>query len=342
MKRSFAILAGLIFYQNLVFCQLNSRLDLEAGYFNIQNPVLSSEENLLMRADGELSYDYSGDYSSFNTLARIIPEWSGIETGMRSLKMGAKAGYSMQTEASSYGITASAKRNLYKSYQPAICHDVLSLQGDYTYNLSSESILHLSPGYYRQTINYESKQTTENFMLNLAAEKSIYPGVTGEGGIYSELFSIREKSGSWPLQKEKFVPGWKIGPEVNITFSGEVIAALQYRFLLVNSKSTEFPSNEQMVRFMAGVMPEENVSIMLLADYYWHKIKVIKGTSNDEVSILNYSSLNYENRVLLKIGYDVTEALEVYFRTGYSRENLLNDTFSEKSWSLMFGLSFTK
>lgn len=342
MSRIFAFISGLFLLTETAFSQLNSRLDLEAGYFNIHNPVLMNEENILLRAEGELSYNYSGDNSPFSSLVSIRPEWSGVEAEMRSLKMGAQAGYYNETNAFGYGFASAVRRNRYYIYKPAISHDLLSFQGDFNCKLPAEAILRLIPAYYRQIISYQSRQTADLLSLNLSAGKSFIQGLNSEGGIYTEFFSVREKPiGSYP-GKETFAPGWKIGPEVNFTYSEECIVTLRYHLLFINSRNTGFPSYEQMLRFMAAVMPEENISIMLLADYYWHKIKVRNGTNDAEASILNFSPLNYENRILLKIGYDVTENLEVYIRTGYTRQNLLNDNFSEKSWSLMFGLSLMK
>lgn len=343
MRLAVIFIAGLVLFSGAAFCQLNSRLDLEAGYFNNHNPALKGEEDILLRAEGELSYNYpDAGNGSFNANLRLRPEWSGVETALRSVKMGAQAGYFYETEVLGLGFTAAAKRNLYNSYKPLITHDLLSLQGDVTYSLPSEVTLRLSPGYFRQIINFENRQTTDLLSLKLSAGNSLLGPVNGEEGIYAEFFTIRELPGKIAPQKESSLPGWKIGPELNFTYSEESILTFQYHFLLVNSGSTKFPSYEQMVRFMAGIMPEENISVMLMADYFWHNIKVRKSASYEEAATLNYSSLNYENRILLKIGYDVTEDVEVYLRTGYSKENLINDIFSEKSWSIMAGLSFTR
>lgn len=342
MRLIIILISGFILFCDISFCQFNSRLDLEAGYMNIHNPLLNSEENIQMRAEGELSYNLSGGNSSFNANARFRPEWTGIETVLRSVKMGSQAGYLYEAESFALGVTAAAKRNLYNTYQPVISHDMMNIQGDFSYNLPSEIVLRLSPGYYRQIINFGSRQITDLLALNLSAGKSLFGSVNGEGGIYTEFFSVTEKPGKISIQKEYSLPGWKIGPELNFTYSEESIITLQYHFLLLNSENTEFPSNEQMVRFMAGLMPEENISFMLIADFYWHNIKVRNGTGYEEASILNYTSLNFENRILLKIGYDVSENVEVYLRTGYSKEDLTNSNLSEKSWSLMAGLSLTK
>lgn len=327
---------------NSIFCQFGFRAGLEAGYFNIRNPILSDEENILMRAEGELSYANIGETGSFNALAFIRPEWYGTETMLRSVKMAVQGSYFQEGESSGWGITASAKRDLYKNFQPVIYHDLLSLQADFTSSLSSEISLRLSPGYYRQMVRYENEQAVDILSLDISAGHSFLPGLNAEGGIYTEGFSISEKPWNPLLQKENPSKGLKAGPELNLGYSAQCIITAQYRFLFLGSKNTRFPSNEQMIRFMAGTMASEKVSIMLLADYYWHKIKVRKGGADSWVSNLAYTSLNYENRILLKIGYDVTENAEVFCRTGYSKENILNGNFSEKSWSLMFGLSFSK
>lgn len=342
MRLIAAIISGLILLSQFAFCQLNSRLDLEAGYFHIHNPSVEGEEDILMRAEGELSCNYAaGENGAFNALMRLRPEWSGVETALRSVKMGAQAGYFYEREALGLGFTVGAKRNLYNTYQPLIFHDLISLQGEVNYSLPAEVILHLNPGYYRQIVSFENRQTTDLLSLKLSAGSSLFGSVNGEGGIYSEFFTISEKPGKITTQKGNSLPGWKIGPELNFTYSEESIVTFQYHFLFVNSANTKFPSYEQMIRFMAGVMPEENISIMLMADFYWHNIKARKNSSYEDTSILKYSSLNYENRVFLKIGYDLTESIEIYLRGGYSRENLLDEIFSDKSSSLMAGFSFS-
>ena len=87
---------------------------------------------------------------------------------------------------------------------------------------------------------------------------------------------------------------------------------------------------------MAGKIFFDYLSAFLLTDFNFYKY-VKSGNYVEAVTPL-YTPLNSENKIYLKIAYDLSDNVEIYTKTGYFKENLYEDKFSLEGWNAMIGI----
>lgn len=83
----------------------------------------------------------------------------------------------------------------------------------------------------------------------------------------------------------------------------------------------------------------ENISAFLLIDYSSRFLRF-----KDSVSVgidPIYSSLNIENRVFLKVGYDLNNLVEIYIKSGYVNDNIFQQNFSYSGWNFLTGIEIS-
>jgi len=79
-------------------------------------------------------------------------------------------------------------------------------------------------------------------------------------------------------------------------------------------------------------------SVFLLADYYTRNFKTKNSTDNN----LLYTPINLENRIYIKLGYELKNSFEIYLRSGYTNESLYKNNLSIKGWNIMVGIEVNK
>jgi hypothetical protein len=48
--------------------------------------------------------------------------------------------------------------------------------------------------------------------------------------------------------------------------------------------------------------------------------------------------MNLENRVYIKLGYEINGSTEIFLKSGYFNENLYKNNLSFKGWNVMVGV----
>ena len=154
-------------------------------------------------------------------------------------------------------------------------------------------------------------------------------------GIYLERFFVSGNINQTQNENNSN-NGWRYGPQLKINYLKGFVTSLDYEFLLHNSQLTSSFSYENQLKIVAGKIFSEKWSAFVLVDYYFRNFK-LKDPSNNYNALL-YTTANYENRIYLKLGYDITESLTVYLKNGYLKENISNDKFSFEGINILLGL----
>ena len=102
----------------------------------------------------------------------------------------------------------------------------------------------------------------------------------------------------------------------------------------------EFPIYEHYIRFLYGKIIKLRYSIFFLVDYYFRRFAIRDNMINDLNLI--FLVLNNENRIFLKITYDIKKNIFIYLKSGYYNEDLFNVSYSLKGWKILLGIGFKK
>jgi hypothetical protein len=116
----------------------------------------------------------------------------------------------------------------------------------------------------------------------------------------------------------------------------DFVINFDYRFLIHNSQYTSYPSIENWLRLVAGKILSEKWSAFVLTDYYFRNFRT-KGIAADNQGLL-YTSTNFENRIYLKLGYDIADNIELYIKSGYFDENISVDKYSFEGLDISLGI----
>jgi hypothetical protein len=139
------------------------------------------------------------------------------------------------------------------------------------------------------------------------------------GGIYSENYGLTNSD----IESNTSYKIWKTGPVVSLDYLKFYIVRLQYRYIFYTNRT----GNEHYLRFVAGRIIQNRWPVFFLADYYFRSAQTPFPVT-----------LNLENRVYVKAGYAVSEQLEIYFKSGYFRDEFDNTRKTFTRWNFLIGL----
>lgn len=326
------------FLQRASHAQLLWKINGEMGYFNSSAPGFAEDHDVLSRLDAQLKYQYSGDEKQAAFTFRIRPELYGFDNKIGTLKFRLSGNYLQDEENFSWGLNLSAQRLEFRDAAFNSGSENFIIEG--VINLLADSLpLSLVPGYAYQLQKSDPLQDQDMDILFLDANLSRYFSNYFEMnyGAYLEYFTVTDHKSLLPaVPRLSTSGGWRAGPQLGFRYVKDFMFDCSYRFLLHNSKETEFPSFEHQIKLLAGKILLPRFSAFVFANYYYRALKNRKDAQN--ASSFLYTPVNSENTIYLKLGYDLSSTIESYIKYGYANENLFYKEFSLKGWSLLFGI----
>jgi hypothetical protein len=317
--------------------QFNYKINAESGLFRSFRSGLyaNNNEDILLAAEGLAGYKINEDRRNALVQIRLRPEFYGISNELRSLKFKASAAYYEQENNFNWGINTDRLLFNFNGNNIDISYNQFLISGELTFFPFDNGPLVADAGYSFEKITSDQNQNLDMTFINACAYNIISTSLKVGYGIYLERFFVTSNINQ-PQNKNGTNNGWRYGPQLKINYLKDFITSLDYEFLLHNSRLTSSLSYENMLRFVAGKIISERWSAFVLVDYYSRNFK-IKDAANNYDALL-YTAANYENRIYLKLAYDVTDALAVYFKSGYFKENISNDKFTFEGINILLGL----
>lgn len=319
-----------------IHAQLNWDIYTEGGFFNSKDINDSQPRNLLFRMDGNVNYLYLENDVSASAKVRVRPEYYGFDNNFKSLKFKASGDYYKKQESMGWGINLTGQKNFYRTSSTNFDYSVflLTINSDWyefeDYSLSTQL------GYAYQTASENIEQNLDILFLDTKIIKSLFSNNNSGLGFYIERFTIDNKYLSKFTNSAATNKGWRYGPQISFDYLENVLVSLEYRFLLHSSQVTRYPSYEHWVRFITGKIFSERWSIFLLADYYSRKFTLKEEAP--AATFLLYNPIDNENKVNVKLAYEIKDGLEIYVKTGYFKEIFFDQRFNFEGWNLLLGL----
>jgi len=323
--------------QSFLYSQLDWQLNSEIGYYessNNQDNAGMETDNILSRFEGQVKYNYKAEERTASVQLRLRPEFYGVKNSIYSIKLKAAGDYFQESEKLVWGLNISRQRNIYTFTNTQINYDVFLIHADAALYYLDDYPLTLSLGYAFQNLDEISVQNLDLWFAEFKFYRMLNTYFKFGYGLYLERFFIENKIRLISGDTEN--KGWRLGPQFTLNYLKDFILSADYRFLFHYSKYNDNPSYEQWIRLVAGKIFLTDWSIFLLVDYYTRFFS----TTRDFVDSINplYSPLNLENRVYVKVDYELTNNLKAYIKSGYFKENLYEKKFILEGWNALIGL----
>lgn len=319
--------------------QLGWKLSAETGYYNSSGTDLIKQNDLLAKLEGQIKFEHKENSSTALFQLKIRPEYYGFEKQLQSLKIKALGSYFRDWNELNGGVNLAVQKQKFKGTNFDLSYDIFILSVEANYFIWENRPFTLNFGYAYQSVSTDYDQNLDVIFLDGKMFEYLSQYFKLGYGAYLEKFSIEKTlRGQFVVTKrENF--GWRYGPQINLNYLRKFVFNFDYRFLIHSSELTTYPSYEQWFRLAAGKMLSEEWSAFLLINYYIRKFKTSQ--ANVESSLL-YTPMNLENRIHIKIGYEINEGIELYLNSGYFKENLYKDDFSFEGWNALIGIEISK
>lgn len=320
---------------HISFSQVTWKTKLETGYYNSFGDGLTEQEDIQIKLEGQLKYDYKNKKQNAFAYLRVRPEIFGLKEQMSSIRLKAFGSYSYDFDNFVGGINIISQRHIFSGNNLDINYKSFLLLGEASFNFFNNTPVNANLGYAYHNLSAE-EQTLDLIFFDTKLSQIINSYLQYGYGAYVEKFVVSSLTRTYYILQKNKNSGWRLGPKVNLSYLKDFILDFEYRFLIHLSQLTTFPSFEHWFRVVTGKIFGEQWSVFLLADYYIRKFKTkdIALTNN----ILLYTPMNLENRVYVKLGYEINSSTEIFFKTGYFNESIYKNNLSFEGWNGTIGI----
>ncbi|MCL5029619.1 MAG: hypothetical protein M1480_11470 [Bacteroidetes bacterium] len=316
--------------------QIKFKANVESGYYNSAGSSIIEQNELFTSLDGQIGYKYDGENRNANFNLRLRPEFYGFNNQMQTIKFRVDGAYTQNEDGFNWGVRLNRQRYSFGGNNIDLVFDSFNLIFDSDLFFITDNPISINAGYGYQNISNDTQQNLDNYFFDGRIYQILSQFTKIGAGIYIEKFSVSGNS-IFPYQDfQNKNNGWRFGPQLNFNYLKDAIINLDYRFMFHSSELTNNPSYEQWVRLVAGKLLSEKWSAFILVDFYFRNFNLNQIGENN-LNLL-YTPMDFENRIYLKLGYELNEIFGLYIRTGYFKENLVNDKFSYSGWNVLLGI----
>ncbi len=335
INRLFIFIPAFLILSSFIYAQVKIGGSVESGYYRAEGTQSVEQNDLYTGLDGQLGYNYKNEKRKASIKLRIRPEFYGLNSQLNTLKLRGDASYYQNEKSFTWGINLADQKYNIKSSNFNLVYNTFILSGNVESYLNENLPISFTLGYGYQDIGYSGQQNLDLFFGDMKLFQTMDKNFNLGYGMYLEKFSITGRS-LFPFVDSVTNNGWRFGPEISLNYLGGEVINLEYRFLFHNSKYTDSPSIEHWIRLIAGKLITSRFSAFVLIDYYIRNFKY--GPNAENYSYLLYTTMNFDNRIFLKLSYEINNNVELYVRSGYFKENLYSNKYNFDGWNALIGI----
>lgn len=319
-----------------LYGQIKLEGSLESGYYKSAGTNDILQNGFFTGIDGKAGYNYRDKQRIASINLRARPEFYGFDNQLRTLKLKGEASYIQNEESFNWGIKLAQQKYNFISSGLDLTYNMFDLSGSLDGYVWEGSPAALNFGFAYQDIGTPNEQSLDLFFGEGKLYQSLNEFTKFGYGAYLERFIVTGNPPYFYSDPKSENKGWRYGPEFSLNYLGAGVFNLDYRFLFHNSGFTHYPSIEHWIRLVAGKIISEHLSVFLLIDYYLRNFKY--NDNAEKYSYLLYTAMNFDNRIYVKLGYDINDNVEVYLRSGYFKENLYGNKLNFDGWNALIGI----
>jgi hypothetical protein len=334
---------ALLFLFNFIFiiiysanAQVDWKINSEAGISGSDYNFSAKPDDIIFRVDGNLQYLYLQDDYSASVKFRVRPEIYGLSNKFSSLKFKFSGDYYRTEKFVNWGIDLNMQKNLYQTESADFNYDIFSLSVSTDWSNLENHPISIQLGYAYQIVSEKVKQDLDLLIFDGKIFSSLFNHNNLGCGLYLEKFTVGNNYLNSSRSFENTNSGWRIGPQISFEYQDEEVLRLEYRFLIHSSRLTKYPSYEHRIRFIAGKIFWDDWSIFLLADYYDRHF-AFRDDKLAETNLI-YNPLDIENKINIKIAYEISSTFEIYLKSGYFKENFFDQKYNFDGWNALLGI----
>jgi hypothetical protein len=325
---------------SLMLAQLSWKLNLGGGYYTSQGAAQLNNKDFLLQLDGDLGYLYKKKNKMLAFAVRVRPELYGFSNQFKVLKFRGKGSYLHKGNTYDWGIHFVNHRFVYSGLSIEQKYNNLLLQSNLQWFRDPRTYYNISAAYAYQSTDYYGDLHLDLIFLDGTRYKMHNRYFKVGYGLYLERFYIKHDMNLSYTFEKKSNSGWRVGPLISINYLKNFYIKFDYRFLFHFSEMTNYPSYEQRVRLVTGIIFFTDWSLFIIADYYTRNL-THKESEPEQVALL-YTPINLENRIYLKVSYNLENDIELYSKFGYFKENLFYYDQNLNGWSGVIGIEISK
>ena len=329
----------------VTYSQFKLSASAEAGYYASTGSSTIGQNGLYKDFDGQLGYNYNDDNRNAGIKLIARPEFYGSDNLLTTLNFDADGSYTQDEKSFNWGFRLNRQLDNINGRNIDLSYDIFNALAEDDLFFLKDFPLNLTTGYGFQKIKDNTGQTLDYYLLDFKTSSALSTSTKIGYGIYTESFSVTamHATGGQQVNLTPGYPGtinhnngWRFGPQMGFYHLKDAIVNFDYRFFVHISDLTNNFSYEQWIRLVAGKLFCDKWSLFLLADLYFRKFNLNELAENN-LNLL-YNSVNVDNHIYLKAGYDVFDHFEIYLRTGYFKENLVNNEYLYSGWNTILGI----
>ncbi len=323
---------------SVVTAQINLQGNIETGFYKSAGDILTNKNDLLFALEGKFGYKYKMENTELFADLKLRPEFYTLKNELSTLTFRANGDLQRREKNFDWGLNIKRQFNKISGKDFDLSYDIFSLQGNTVFYWIENIPIAFLLGYAYQTIDSGTDQNHDIIYFEGKANSFLGSYLRFGYGFYVERFTIEgEITNNFIKTKEK-ITGYRVGPEVELYYLKDFVINGQYRLLQHISNRTEYPSFEHSIRMVAGKLMANGFSIFLLVDYCLRDIK--RKEVDERISIL-YSPFNLENQISLKIGYDLSDTIELYIKGSYFHNDLVYKDYLFEGGNLLLGVELS-
>lgn len=317
--------------------QINFQGNIESGFYKSVGDFLIDENDLMFALEGKLGYRYKKNDTELIADLKMRPEFYTLKKELTTFVFRANGDFVRHEEDFDWGLNIKRQFNNVSGTEFKLNYDIFSLQGNALFYWIEDFPISFLFGYAYQSIDSGTDQNHD--IVFFEGKVNSFPGsyLRAGYGFYVERFTIQGETITDFVKTKENIPGYRLGPELEIYYLKDFVINGQYRLLLHISDKVNSPSYEHSIRMIAGKLMSNGFSVFLLADYC---LRDIKRKDNDEQIKILYSPFNLENQISLKVGYDLSDKIELYIKGSYFRNDLVYKDYTFEGGNLLVGIGY--
>ena len=308
---------------------LSIDIGIESGFF--ESDILG--DRLLIRLIGRFAYIQKFENNYIHIKGRISPDLYGSSFDASAIKFGGEVNLGGKIKSFQWQANVSSRNYYYRSDRfNDVTFNIFQLGFLISHVISNKYSLNGGFDYFYRENAEQPRNEIDDYRYTVTGIYRINPSNFMSCQVVFEKFLINRIQTIYPQNKNK---GDRIGPVISYNHRSKHLINLSYELMHHSSELFEQKYWEHRIHILWGHYLTKKWSIFLFANYLFRPDQ-----HPDETMIeLTYTSANNETGYHLKIGHDFTQHTEVYFKIGYTKDELLYQNTDLAGWQYLIGMN---
>jgi hypothetical protein len=305
-------------------------IGIENGYF--QSETLG--DRLLIRLISRINYSQKFENNFINLKGRFSPELYGSSFDAAAYKFNGEIELGGNIKSFHWLANLSTRNYFYRSNRfDNVTFNVFQINISLNRPVSEKNNLGILIDYYYRDNAEQPRSQLDNYRLAVSELYRINKSNFISFDVALEKYLINRDSTIYIFNENE---GVRWGPVLSFNHrSGQIINA-SYELMHHQSDLFGWEYWEHRIHLLWGRYVTKRISAFLFINYLFRPDQ----HPEDEYIDLAYTAANNETGYHIKLGYDFTRRMEIYIKTGYTKDELLYQRTNLDGWQYLAGMNY--